>query len=357
MNTQQTFDEAIEMLRKLVTIPSFSKEEDAASDYLEETLKPVFHNQIARKGNNLVIDVQGEEEGPTLLLCSHIDTVQVVDGWTRDPFGAEEENGRLYGLGSNDAGASFVSLIAAVKCLLPLKRGRILLALVAEEETGPNGFRKIEPELPRYDAAIFGEPTNLKMSSSMRGGMNIMIKSRGIGGHASNPRECKNAIDQFAKDLAVLRSIDLKDASPWGGATMEPTIIQGGKSANQIPALVETKLDIRTTPEKNNDWILSYLKQTDLEFEVLSNTRHPMFNPPDSGIVKAFRAHYPDESECVFNGSCDMAFAKAPSIILGPGDLKVAHVADEYTELAPIKEAITVYKNVISTYLSDFGGS
>ena len=351
MGGEAAFKDAVDMLGALVAIPSFSGEEKAAADYLEKKLSPLFPKQVTRKGNNLVIDIKGEEKGPTLLLCSHIDTVQVLDEWTHDPFGAEIKDGRLYGLGANDAGASLVSLIAAVRLLLPLKKGRVLLALVAEEETGAGGFAAIEQSLPRYDAAIFGEPTNLKMVSCMRGSMKVAVKSRGIGCHGSTPWEGKNAIDQFAADLKILRGIDLKDSSIWGGATMEPTLIHGGKTNNQIPSLVETTLDIRTTPDKNNAWFLDTLKKTGLDVAILSNRRFPMFNPPDSKIVKAFRAHYPDSPECVFNGNCDMAFSKAPSIILGPGDLKMAHVADEYTELAAIKEAMDVYKNVISTYL------
>ncbi|MDD5587325.1 MAG: M20/M25/M40 family metallo-hydrolase [Alphaproteobacteria bacterium] len=350
MDTEQVYQEAVTTLQSLIAIPSFSKEEEKAADYIQSLLRGWFPDCVSRIGNNLIVEIKGQAEGPTLLLCSHIDTVQVLDNWTRDPFGAEIDGDKIYGLGSNDAGASLVSLIAATRLMLPLEHGRILLCLVAEEETGPNGFVKIEPDIPHYDAAIFGEPTDLNMASSMRGGMTIRIVSRGIGCHASTPWEGKNAIDKFVQDMRAIRKIDLKDKSPWGGATIEPTVVQGGKSANQIPSLIETTLDVRTTPEKNNEWIVRALKKAGVKTEVLFDRRRPMHNPPDSKIVSAFREHYPDSPECVFNGSCDMAFSKAPSIILGPGSLKVAHIADEYASLSSIRKAITVYRNVIQTF-------
>ncbi|MDD3287573.1 MAG: M20/M25/M40 family metallo-hydrolase [Alphaproteobacteria bacterium] len=350
MDTEIIFKEAVATLQSIIAIPSISREEEKIANYLQNLLESYFRGSVSRTGNNLIVEIEGQTKGPTLLLCSHIDTVQALDNWTRDPFSAEIVGDNIYGLGSNDAGASLVSLISATRLMLPLKQGKILLCLVAEEETGSNGFAKIEPDLPRYDAAIFGEPTDLCMASSMRGAMNVLMKSRGKGCHASTPWEGKNAIDKFIQDIEAIRAINLKDNSPWGGATIEPTIVQGGKSSNQIPSLVETALDIRTTPEKNNKWIMQALKETGVEIEVLFDRRYPVQNPEGSEIVKAFRDNYPDKPECVFNGSCDMAFSKAPSIILGPGNLKIAHVADEYASLSSIRHAITVYKSVIQTY-------
>lgn len=351
--TKHYYNDAVDMLSKLITIPSFSGEEEKASNYLQTVLEESFPNCVKRNGHNLIVDIHGKAAGETLLLCSHIDTVQVTNGWNYNPFGAHIDGDKLYGLGSNDAGASLVSIIAAVRSLIPLKFGRILLCLVAEEEAGSGGFATIEPTLPRYDAAIFGEPTNLCMAPSMRGAMGLVMVSRGESCHASMPWEGKNAIDKIVQDVAALRTIDLKDGSPWGSATIEPTLVKGGKSNNQIPASVETFLDIRTTGEKHNAWVLDQLKKAEIEIEVQFDHRKPMFNPPDSKIVAAFTKHYSDKPICVFNGTCDMAFSTAPSIILGPGDLKIAHVADEHTSLSAIKEAIGVYASIISTFLEN----
>lgn len=347
----QSAQEAIDLLKAMIAIPSTSRHEGPMADFLAQEMERLFPRwSLSRLGHSLLVDSGENPEGPTLLLCSHIDTVEALDSWTKNPFVPTVEGDRLYGLGANDAGASLVSLVAAARRVGRPDKGRFLIALVAEEEVGDQGFYTIESKLPRYDAAIFGEPTDMKMASSMRGAMKAMMRSRGIGCHASTPWLGHNAVDQLVADVAKLRTIDLKDGSLWGQATIEPTIVQGGKTSNQIPALMETTLDIRTTPEKDNDWILRQLKETELEIEILFNRRRPMFNPPDSRLVKAFEAACPGEKECVFDGTCDMAFARAPSIILGPGELKIAHVADEYTSLAAIDHAITVYERVFRAF-------
>ena len=352
MKMESAFAEAMELLTRIIKIPSPSGKENEVADFLEKKLCQYFPDRVTRTDRNIIVDLDSKKPGGTLLLCSHIDTVEPLDTWTRDPFGAEQAGDKIYGLGANDAGASLVSLIAAARLIDVPEKGRVLLALVAEEEVGSKGFYTLEPTLPRYDAAIFGEPTDLRMATSMRGAMKAILRSRGIGCHASLPWEGKNAVDRMIKDVQKLREIDLKDSSPWGGATIEPTIVSGGKSSNQIPDLVETTLDIRTTAHKDNDWVLSELKKTGLEIEVVFNRRRPMFNDPDSRIVRAYRESFPHEAECIFNGTCDMAFSKAPSIILGPGDLKMAHVADECTRPSEIKRAIAVFHKVINRYLS-----
>lgn len=352
MDHTDSTQQAIDLLKAMIAIPSTSRQEGPMAAFLTREMERLFPGWTqTRLGHSLVIDSGAATQGPTLLLCSHIDTVEALDSWTRDPFAPTVEGDRLYGLGANDAGASLVSLVMAAR-RIGKPAGRFVIALVAEEEVGDQGFYTIEPKLPRYDAAIFGEPTDMKMASCMRGAMKAVVRSRGVGCHASTPWLGKNAVDQMVRDIAALRAIDLKDSSPWGQATIEPTIVQGGKTSNQIPALIETTLDIRTTPEKDNDWILAQLEKTGTLFEVLFNRRRPMFNPPDSRIVKAFQTACPGLDECIFDGTCDMAFARAPSIILGPGELKIAHVADEYTSLTAIHDAIVAYEKVFRAFFA-----
>lgn len=343
-------NDAIELLKGMLAIPSVSGQEAAVADYIAERLESWFPRAVTRNGHSLLVDVKGTEAGPTLLLCSHIDTVAPAAGWTRKPFAATVEGEKIYGLGANDAGASVVSMIAAVRALQPLARGRLILCLAAEEEAGSQGFFRIEPELARYDAAIFGEPTGMGMATSMRGAMRVMMHSHGKACHASRPWEGANAADAFVKDMQALRCIDLKDSSPWGGATVEPTIIQGGKSPNQIPDLIETTLDIRTTPEKHNDWIEAQLKKAGLDYSIIVNRRRPMHNDAASRLVQAVRASGTAVPDYVFNGTCDMAFAKAPSIVLGPGQSNRSHAADEYIEVPEITHGIGVYRKVIERF-------
>jgi acetylornithine deacetylase len=342
---------SISLLARMVSIPSLSGEESAVADLVSEHLTVLHPTEMRRIGHSVIAIWKGVEPGPTLLLCSHIDTVAPASGWTKDPFSPTFENGRLYGLGANDAGASVVSMVGAVASMLPLQRGTVILCLAAEEELGSNGFMAIEPQLPRYDAAIFGEPTEMGAASEMRGAMRLLMRSRGVAAHASRPWEGQNAIESFISDMAKIRGIPVNDDSPWGGATIEPTIIQGGSSANQLPDCITTTLDIRTTFSRPNAWILERLWQSGIEHEVLANRRNPMRNEQNHPLMRAILECSSKIPPYVFNGTCDMAFSKAPSVVLGPGHSARSHTANEYVELREIAEAIKVYSSVIDTYL------
>lgn len=343
--------ESVELLARMVEIPSLSGDENAVAELVSRHLASLSPSENYRIGNSVVAIWRGSQPGPTLLLCSHLDTVAPATGWSRDPFKATFEGDRLYGLGTNDAGASVVSMVGAVASVLPVLRGTVVLCIAAEEERGSNGFVAIEPLLPRYDAAIFGEPTGMGVATEMRGAMRVIMKSRGVAAHASRPWEGKNAVDTLVTDLAKIRALPLRDASPWGGATVEPTTVQGGASTNQLPDLITTSLDIRTTPERGNAWILQQLTESQIEFEVLADKRRPVFSSPQSTLVQAIFQANPSTSRYTFNGTCDMAFSTAPSVIMGPGHSSRSHVADEFITTTEIATAIEVYSSVIRGYL------
>ncbi len=351
MELDNLTDESLYLLAELVSIPSLSGDEDKAASLLEEHLQKLSPEVVERRGNNLIATWRGRRPGPTLLLCSHIDTVAPASGWTRNPFKATIEGDHLYGLGANDAGASVVSMIGAIKAVTPFDTGQVVLCIAAEEELGSNGFMAIESLLPRYDAAIFGEPTNMGIATEMRGAMKLIMHSRGTACHASRPWEGRNAIDSFASDLERVRSLDLVDSSRWGRATIEPTSISGGKSSNQIPDLITTTLDIRTTPTRNNDWILNALRTRGIEFYVESNRRRPMASPAGHPLVQALKRAIPNHVEYAFNGTCDMAFATAPSVVMGPGRSERSHAADEFCTRTEIRDAIHSYAEVIRAYM------
>jgi len=352
MASDPIVQESVALLRALIAIPSLSSKEAEVADYLEVQLQLLFPGLVRRLGHNLIVEIQGATAGYTLLLCSHIDTVVPAPGWTRDPFGGQIEGNRIYGLGANDAGASVVSMIAAARQLAPTLSGQIVLCFAAEEEIGNQGFCKIENELPRYDAAIFGEPTGMGVASAMRGSMRGVMRSHGVACHSSRPWEGKNACDQLVKDLATLRSIDLKDQSAWGCATIEPTIIRGGEIINQIPSLIETSLDMRTTPEKDNNWIEAQLRKTGLDIEITINKRRPTTSDPHSLLLQAIKRGCPSRTDYVFNGTCDMAFSTAPSVVMGPGASDRSHAADEFITVEEIASAIDTYKDVVENYMS-----
>jgi acetylornithine deacetylase len=342
----------IELLQQLIRIESVSGNEAEIADFLEEYLSDLFPGSVSRLDNNLIVEAGSGAQGETILFCSHIDTVPPVSGWTKDPFGAEADGDRIYGLGANDALASVVSMIAAVKSCAENIKGKILLVLACEEEKGGNGFRAIEQKLPRYDFAVFGEPTDLNIAYCMRGFMKLKMISRGQAAHAARPEEGENAIFLLARHLDLLKSLPLSDSSPWGGATVQPTIVQGGTAGNQLPDYVETTLDVRTTPQNPNERILELLSEAGIEYEVIWNRRKPSSCSPDSKYIKALQSANDGVELVPFGGTCDMAFASSPAVVLGPGKGNRSHAADEYITREELEDGESVYQKSIEALFS-----
>ena len=174
MDIQAYTQEAVELLKQLISTPSVSRDETEAADILADFIGKCGL-PCQRIGNNLLVCEQLDTEKPTVLLCAHIDTVKPVSTWTLDPFTPTIEGDRLYGLGSNDCGGGLVSLLQAYRCL----RGRttkynlVYLASCEEEVSGANGFSLALPQLPKIDVAIVGEPTGMQPAIAERGLMVI----------------------------------------------------------------------------------------------------------------------------------------------------------------------------------------
>lgn len=342
-----------ELLKNLIEIESVSGNEAKIISFLQSYLEPIFPGCISLLERNILIDFHSPLPGPTVLFCSHIDTVSPSTAWTRDPFQAVQEGDRIFGLGANDALGSVVSFIQAAQQIKgKIKHGRLLIALVCEEEKGVCGFQKIESSLPRYDFAIFGEPTEMNIGYCMRGAMQVKVFSRGKSGHAARPWEGFNAILKAADDLKKIEGLSLKDSSPWGGATVVPTRVKGGTSDNQIPDFVETLLDIRPTFDVNNEKILALLEEANLETEVLFDRRKAMQCDVESHWVKSIQKAHPVSKLISFGGSCDMAFSTSPSVVMGPGKSERSHSADEFILESELNAAIGIYQHVIMEFLN-----
>ncbi|MDH6303455.1 acetylornithine deacetylase [Parabacteroides sp. PF5-5] len=337
--------DAIDTLKGMISRSSFSREEKDVADYLQETWQKDGHT-VHRKGNNLWIYAPGfQPDKPTLLLNSHIDTVKPVAGWTKDPFTPEtDEEDRLYGLGSNDAGGSIVSLYAAFRTLSKKEQpyNLIFLASCEEEVSGQAGVESALSELPSITFAIVGEPTEMQPAIAEKGLMVLDCTAIGKAGHAAR-NEGINAITLAIKDIEWFNSYQFPLKSELlGPVKMSVTMIQAGTQHNVIPDRCEFTVDIRTNEFYPNETLYELIKgQVGCEIKARSfrlNSSHVAMQHP---FVQ--RAILMEKEAFGSPTLSDQALMPFPSVKIGPGDSARSHSADEYIRLSEIREAIDTY--------------
>ena len=349
----QLFNEAHDLLKQLIAIPSFSKEEDKTADLIQG----FFHDKgisTQRKGNNIwVKNLHFDAGKPTILLNSHHDTVKPNVGYTKDPFSPEVEDGRLYGLGSNDAGASLVSLMA---CFLnfynqPELKYNLILAATAEEEiSGKNGVESILEELGDIDFAIVGEPTLLDLAIAEKGLMVLDCVATGKSGHAAR-NEGENAIYKAMKDLEWFRTYTFDEISKTlGPVRMSVTMINAGQQHNVVPDECKFVVDVRSTDCYSNTQILEIIRaHVQSTVEPRSTRLNPSSIPIDHPIVQAGialgRRTYGSPT------MSDQALMPYPSLKLGVGDSARSHTADEFVFIHEIEEGIEFYIELLKRVL------
>jgi acetylornithine deacetylase len=317
---------------------------------------------IRRHGNNVwVRNLHYDPAKPAILLCSHHDTVRPSGAWTRDPFepaiegniksGESAGNGaRLFGLGSNDAGASVVSLSAAFRHFYDCNHltHNLILAIVAEEETsGPGGLRSLLPELGPIAAAIVGEPTGMGLAIAERGLMVLDCVAAGRTGHAARD-EGDNAIYHAIKDMEWFRDYRFPRKSPlFGEVKMSVTIISAGTQHNVVPAECRFTVDVRVTEQYTNEEVLSIVRKhvtstvTPRSVHLRSSSispGHPIVVAGKSLGMITFGS--PTTSDQVVLTAPPHSI---PSVKVGPGQSARSHSADEYIELSEIEQGINLY--------------
>lgn len=344
------FDDSLDLLQKLIVLPSLSKEEALTAAVINAFLKErgvITH----RKENNIwAFNKYYDSSKPTILLNSHHDTVKPNPGYTRDPFSADLEEGKLFGLGSNDAGASLVSLIA---CFLHFHEQENLnynlcLAATAEEEiSGKNGLELIIPELGPLEFAIVGEPTLMDLAIAERGLMVLDCVSHGKAGHAAR-EEGENAIYKAIKDIEWFRTYEFaKKSSLFGQIKMSVTVIEAGSQHNVVPAICKFTVDVRVTDTYKNEEVLRIIRQNvDCDIHPRSTRLKSSSISIDHPIVVAGidlgRKTYGSPT------TSDQALLDIPSLKMGPGDSARSHMADEFIYVNEIKEGIDLYIQLIS---------
>lgn len=342
-------NDAVELLKKLIATPSFSREEDKTADLLDNFLQD--HGiRTKRKGNNVwALSSVFDTKRPTLMLNSHHDTVKPNPGYTRDPHQPSVEDGRLYGLGSNDAGGAAVSLLAAFLHLHDRKdlHYNLVVAITAEEEiSGHNGIESIWGDLPKIDCAIIGEPTQMDAAVSEKGLLVLDCVAMGKAGHAAR-EEGVNAIYQAMQDIEWFRTFEFPKISPTlGRVKMTVTVIQAGQAHNQVPAECGFTVDVRVTDAYALEDVLDTIRKHVKSAVTPRSLRlRPSGMPDNHPLVQSAKAL---GKKCYGSPTTsDRALIPVPSIKMGPGDSGRSHSADEYILVKEIEEGIRDYIRLI----------
>jgi acetylornithine deacetylase len=344
------FDDSLNLLQKLISIPSLSKEEDLTA---EEINKFLIERGVKthRKGNNIwAFNKYYDSSKPTLLLNSHHDTVKPSPAYTRDAFTPIIEEGKLYGLGSNDAGACLVSLIACFLHFFELEnlKYNICLAATAEEEiSGHNGLELIIPELGTLEFAIVGEPTLMNLAIAERGLMVLDCVAHGKSGHAAR-EEGENAIYKALKDIEWFKTYEFaKKSTLFGPMKMTVTIIEAGSQHNVVPALCKFTVDVRVTDAYRNEEVLKIIQQN-VNCEVIPRSVRLKASSIDINHAIVQAGISLGKSTYGSPTTSDQALLDIPSLKMGPGDSARSHMADEYIYVNEIKEGIDTYIQLIT---------
>jgi len=342
----------VELLSRLISTPSMSCHEDKTADIIELCLKEEGVENVMRMDNNVVArNLHFDSEKPTILLNSHHDTVKPNPGYTRDPFKPSLEDGILYGLGSNDAGASVVSLIAIFLRFYGEEnlKYNLCLAITAEEEnSGSKGLEEVLPHIGPIDFAIVGEPTRMKMAIAERGLMVLDCRAVGKSGHAAR-EEGINSIYLAMDDIQWFRTFEFpKVSSLFGKVKMSVTVIRAGELHNVVPAECSFVVDVRVTEKYTNEEILDIIRQSVRCDVVARSTRlrpssisenHPIVRAGLEMGIEAFGS--PTTSDAAL-------MRGIPVLKMGPGDSARSHTADEYVLVSEIEQGIEQYAKMLS---------
>jgi acetylornithine deacetylase len=356
---EELFPESVDLLKQLIAIPSFSREEHQTAGCLESFFKKK-NIPVKRFLNNVWAFNKYFEEGKTtLLLNSHHDTVKPNGGYTLDPFDPMEKEGKLFGLGSNDAGGSLVSLAAAFFYFYEQKLPfNLIFSASAEEEiSGSNGAEVLLDHLPPIDCGIVGEPTLLNMAVAEKGLLVLDGTAHGKAGHAARD-EGINALYMAMKDIAWLSSYRFPKMSPLlGPVHMAVTSVSTPNQAhNMVPSQCSFVTDIRVNEMYTFEEILATVRENTVSEIIPRSTRlHPSSISRDHPLVKA--GNKMGISSYGSPTCSDMALMNFPALKIGPGDSARSHTADEFIFLSEIEEGIKIYIQILENFGVELGKS
>lgn len=349
-------NQALELLRRLIATPSHTRDEGATADLL----CAFFEERgiaVERLHNNIIVRSKGYQAGrKTLLLNSHHDTVRPAASYTRNPYAPTLEEGVLYGLGANDAGASLVALIelflAYYDRALPFN---LQLLLSAEEECGgEHGIRACYDHLQDVEMAIVGEPTSMQAAIAEPGLVVLDCEAKGRSGHAARG-EGVNALYIALDDIQQVRTFQFEHTSAiLGPVRMTATMINCGTQHNVVPDSCRFVVDVRTTDAYTNEEVVELLRAA-LQSEVTPRStrirasvideQHPLVRAAVKAGAKPF----------ISTTTSDRTLMPIPALKIGPGDSARSHTADEYVLVEEIEQGIATYVEIIENLAQLYG--
>ena len=346
-------EKAVDLLKDLISIKSFSGMEDKTANRIE---KWFLDNKIDYKRTNNNVWAKNkfyDPNKPTLLLNSHHDTVRPNSAYTKNPYKAEIEDGKLFGLGSNDAGGALVSLIALFTFYYDydnLKYNIIIAATGEEEVAGKNGLSSLIPKLPKIDLAIVGEPTEMNLAIAERGLIVFDGVINGEPSHAAHENH-DSSIMKLPKILNWFNNFSFdKKSDLLGPVKITVTQVEAGVQHNVVPAKVNLVIDVRVNDMYSNEEISEILiekapcKLTPRSLRLGSSSINKDHELIKSGI-KLGRKTYGSPT------LSDQASLNCPSLKMGPGLSKRSHTANEYIYINEIKEGIEIYIEMLKIFL------
>ncbi len=351
MEANFLFGEAVGLLKELIATPSFSKEENETAEIICAFFEKhgVKHKRV---GNNVyAFNRHYDADKPSILLNSHHDTVKPNKGYTMDPFTPIEKDGKLFGLGSNDAGGCLVSLIATFLHFVDrddLLHNVVFAASAEEEISGVNGIELVLPYLGHIDFGIVGEPTRLEMAVAERGLMVIDCTAPGRSGHAAR-NEGENALYNALDDINWIRNCRFEKVSDLlGPSRMTVTVINTENTQhNVVPSTCKFVIDVRVNELYTFEEMLDMLKQNlKSSFKPrttrMKSTSITLDHPLVQAGMELGRGYYGSPT------TSDKALMPFPTLKMGPGDSARSHTPDEYIYLSEIKEGIETYIKLVT---------
>ena len=348
------FNDAKDLLKKLIETQSYSREEQPTHEILKRFFEEKGISTSSIKNNLWAVNKNFDPNKPTILLNSHHDTVKPNAGYTRNPLSPDEEDGKLYGLGSNDAGGCLVALIAAFRHFYlskELNYNLCMLCTAEEEISGPNGMALAKSEIPPIDFAIVGEPTLLDAAISEKGLIVIDAYAHGKAGHAAR-EEGESALYKAVDDISWIKSYEFPNTSPTlGKVKMSATVMNSGTQHNVVPDLAHYIIDVRVTDSYKNDEVVEIInRNTHAEIKPrslrLTSSSIPKTHPIVQAAIKSGSKTYGSPT------LSDQALLNdIPSLKMGPGDSARSHTANEFIYIEEIKQGIEKYITCLSEIL------